>query len=52
MRFHTAERVGGTVAQLLLGREVPLSQMELYLWSRYNVATARLNQQERPRERR
>lgn len=46
--FETAETLGRTVVDLLLGGSRPMSNMELYLWGRYRWAKARLDQQSRP----
>ena len=45
--FALAEQCHSTVAQVLTGRQGPLSQMEFYLWQRWQVARARLTQQGR-----
>jgi hypothetical protein len=45
--FGLAERLGHSVCELLTGRREPMSSMEYYLWGRYHLAKARLQQQAR-----
>lgn len=45
--FQLAQDLGKTVAELLTGQPRPLSAMERYLWSRWKLARARLEQQQR-----
>ena len=45
--FSMALELGKTVRELLDGASGPLTQMEWYLWKRWQLARLRLNQQER-----
>lgn len=45
--FELAETLGKTVAELLTGAPMPLSNMEFYLWNRYRLARERIRQQQR-----
>lgn len=46
--FQTAEQLHKTVRELVTGQTGPLTSTEQYLWNRYRLATARLQQQARP----
>jgi hypothetical protein len=43
--FGLAKELGCSVGTLLLGGTPPMSNMELYLWQRWNRAEARIEQQ-------
>jgi hypothetical protein len=43
--FHMAEKKGMTVGTLLCGEQIPIQSMELELYYTYNLAQARLEQQ-------
>jgi hypothetical protein len=45
--FVLAEQLGGTVRSILSGQAAPMSNMEFYLWGRYRLARARIEQQQR-----
>ena len=45
--FSMALELGKTVRELLDGSSGPLTQMEWYLWKRWQLARLRLNQQDR-----
>jgi len=47
MLFQTASDFGRPVRELLAGAPGPLMHMEWYLWARWRVARARLQQQAR-----
>ena len=45
MFAHVQEIGGKTVGEYLTGRQMPVTAMEDYLWGRFHLATARLQQQ-------
>ena len=51
LHFENAERLGMTVGKLLTGHDMPLTQMEHYLWMRKQAVDVRLEAQ-RPKPRR
>jgi hypothetical protein len=48
--FETCEELGKTAREVLTGAPGAMMQMELYLWSQYRLARARLQQQNAPRK--
>jgi hypothetical protein len=44
--FQLAKELGTKVGDMLVGGSQPLSAMEHYLWQRWELATARLKQQQ------
>jgi hypothetical protein len=51
LHFVNAEKLGMTVGKLLTGHDMPMAQMEHYLWMRKAAVDARLDAQ-RPKPKR
>lgn len=49
--FQLAKELGSKYVDLLLGNSHPMSTMELYLWQRFEQASQRLEQQNKPTKR-